>query len=594
MTRTQSCGDVRQHLPGRYGLACLFLSLLLLSPGFPATAQPDDVSYPHPLSLLLDPWKPRASEGVEIHLFRMDPSLFTPGSMLRISLNEALQLAFRNNLDLRAERYTQAIAAEEIRNARGVFDTYLFSNFTHSFSRAGISSAIQSAEEALLETDVSYADLGFRKRFQTGSLLEIKLDFNRFEGNSSWLILNPSYTTHLGFTLAQPLLKNGGITFNTAPIRIAQNMHLITQDQWEVFVTDTLLAVIQAYWDLVFAFQNHQVRESSLDLAKEMVRTSEVQVNLGTLAPVDHLQSQTGVALREEELVSSSNLLLTAEDVLKQFLQIPEAPLYSTVHLIPTETPPPVSDSEELPLETVLRASLKNRPELRAARRDMDTKHLQVRLAANQLLPSVDLTGGVGLTGLGGSTQEITDFNALATLDPVELFLVLLGVRTAPTTTSPWGGGWRRSFEEMFHGETTYQWNVGLRFEMPLENRSAAASYRKAKMETYKALWNVRSLEQRVLLEVRDAWRSVQMNRQKIRTSEATETLAEKQLDAERKRVALGLTSNYLVLQMEHDYRNAQINALMAKAEYWKAQARLLKATGTLLQEEGVDPQTIH
>jgi len=559
-----------------------------------ALAGPDSIPYPNPLTVLQDQWTSRNTEAVEIQLFRMDPDLFAQGTTLSISLNQAIQLSFQNNLDLRAERFTPLIAAQEIRKAQGVFDTFLFSDFTHSYARAGISSAIQSTGDSLLETTVSYADLGFRKLIKTGSLLEIKLDFNRFKGNSSWLILNPSYTTHLNLTVAQPLLKNGGFAFNTAPIRIARNVHLMSEDRWQTYVTDTLLAVVQGYWDMVFAFQNHQVRISSLDLAKEILRASEVQVKLGTLAPVDLLQSQTGVALREEELVSSRNFLLTAEDLLKQLLQLPDAPLYSTVNLVPTESPPPIPDEEEFPLESVLRASLKNRPELRAARRDLETKNLQIKLAANQLLPSLDFRGGIGLNGLGGSEQETTDFNSLATLDPVDLFLVLAGARSAPTTTSPWGGGWKRSFYEMFHGDTTYQWNVGLRFEMPLENNSAEASYQKAKMEAYKSLWNVRSMEQKILLEVRDAWRSLQMNRQKIRTSEATQVLAERQLDAERKRVSLGLTTNYQVLQMEHDYRNAQTKALMAMAEYWKARARLLKAAGTLLQEEGLDTQEIH
>jgi len=554
----------------------------------------DSIPYPNPLSLLEDQWSSKNAEAVEIQLYQMDPSLFGEGRTLSISLNQAIELTFQNNLDLRAERYSPAIAGQEIQNAEGAFDTYLFSDFTHSYSRSGISSSIQSAGETVLETTISYADLGFRKLIKTGSLLEIKLDLNRFKGNSSWLILNPSYTTHLNFTLAQPLLKNGGIAFNTAPIRIARIVHLMTEDRWKSYVTDTLLAVVQAYWDLVFAFQNHQVRQSSLHLAEEILRTSEIQVKLGSLAPVDLLQSQTGVALRQEELVSSKNLLLTAEDLLKQLLQLPDAPLYSTVHLVPTDSPPTVPDEEEFSLETALRTSLKNRPELQAAHRDLETKNLQIKLAENQLLPSLDFTGGIGLNGLGGSAKESTDYTSLASLDPLELFQVLMGTQPAPTSTSPWGGGWKRSFEEMFHGETTYQWNVGLRFEMPLENNSAEASYRKAKMEAYKSLWNMRSLEQKILLEVRDAWRAQEMNRQKIHTSEATEALAEKQLDAERKRVSLGLTTNYQVLQMEQDYRNAQIKALMAMAEYWKARARLLKAAGTLLEKEGFDTQEIY
>jgi outer membrane protein TolC len=330
-----------------------------------------------------------------------------------------------------------------------------------------------------------------------------------------------------------------------------------------------------------------------LHLAEEILRTSEIQVKLGSLAPVDLLQSQTGVALRKEELVSSKNLLLTAEDVLKQLLQLPDAPLYSAVHVVPTDVPPPVPEHEEFSLEEVLRMSLKNRPELRAAHRDFETKNLQIKLAENQLLPKLDFAGGVGLNGLGGSPKETSDFSALAALDPLELFLVLIGAREPPKTTSPWGGGWQRSFYDMFHGESTYQWNVGMRFEIPLENNTAEASYRKAKMEAYKSLWTLRSLEQRILLEVRDAWRALEMNRQKIRTSEVTRALAEKQLDAERKRMSLGLTTNYQVFQMEQDFRNAQVKSLVALAEYWKARAKMLKAAGTLLEKEGFSPKDV-
>ena len=69
--------------------------------------------------------------------------------------------------------------------------------------------------------------------------------------------------------------------------------------------------------------------------------------------------------------------------------------------------------------------------------------------------------------------------------------------------------------------------------------------------------------------------------------------LAREQLEAEHKRLSLGLSTNYQVLQMEEDLRNVQINSLRAKVDYWKARAQMLKATGTFLQEKEISNDQI-
>ena len=152
-----------------------------------------------------------------------------------MDLSKAIEYALRNNLDLHAESYSQRIAEKGIQKAEGPFDTYVLSSVSHSFVRQGISSALQGGD-IYMETSNSLADFGFRKLVKTGSIFELKLDFSRFKGSSSFLVLNPSYITHLNLSVAQPLLKNGGISFQTAPIHIATNLHLISEDRWEAFV----------------------------------------------------------------------------------------------------------------------------------------------------------------------------------------------------------------------------------------------------------------------------------------------------------------------------------------------------------------------
>jgi outer membrane protein TolC len=571
----------------------LFLSLSLTSLTW-AGEKPgeESVSYPGPLTAIEDQWTSKNREAFEIHLFSMERNLVPAGTPLPLSLQDAFRLALRQNLDLRSERYAKDIAETEIKKAKGAFDAFVFSSFSQDFSSEPLSSQLQGAETSYFKRESTLFDVGLGKPVRTGGLVELKLDMNRFESNSSFLIINPYYATRLNLSFSQPLLKNAGIAFQTAPIRIAENLHLISEDRWQEFITDILVSVSQAYWDLVFAFENLEVRKKSLELAKELLQDNETQVRLGTMAPIDLLQSQTGVALREEEVIVAEAVLESAQDILKELLQLDSAPTYSLTQILPTDlpsTPPPQGDSH---LEDAIALAFENRPEYRAALKELETKNLRIKVAENQLLPALDFIGNVGLNGLAGTAIPTTDLSAIEKLSPLEQILVLVGAVPAPTFTSPLDGKWKESYEELFNPDS-HQWSVGLRFEFPLQNNGAKADFLQAKMNGHRALWALRSLEQKVVLEVKEAWRALEVNQKKIRTSETSVRLATQQLEAEHKRLSLGLSTNYQVLQMEEDLRNVQINNLRARVDYWKARAKMLKATGTFMKEEEISHEQI-
>ncbi len=542
---------------------------------------------PGPFSILKDQWTGENQEAFEVHLFSMKKGLLPKGAPLHLSLQETLRFALLNNLDLRAEQFSTKIAATEIEKAQGAFDLYLFSDLSHDFSSVPISSQLQGRDLAYLRNHVTTFDVGLGKPIKTGGRIELSFDLNRFESNSTFMILNPSYASHLNLTFTQPLLRQAGIAFQSAPILIARNRHLISEDQWAEFVTDILVTVSKAYWDLVFAFENLKVRRRSLELAKNLLRDNQTQVELGSMAPIELLQSQTGVSLREEEVITAETLLESAQDNLKGLLQIEEAPTWSFVQILPTETPAAPPSGEPGSLQEAIQLALKNRPEYRAALKELENRNLEIKMAANQLLPALDLTGNIGLNGLGGGAVETTDYGAISEMSPLEQFLILTGLRPPPTTKSPLDGRWKKSFRELADPDS-YQWSVGLHLEWPIENTQAKANYMQAKMEAHRALWSLRSVEQKIVLEVKEAWREMRVSRQRIRTSEASMRLAKRQLEAERKRLSLGLSTNYRVLKMEEDLRDAQVNTLKAKVDYWKARAKMLKATGEFLTNQGI------
>lgn len=548
------------------------------------------VSYPHIWNLLNDQWTSGNQEAVRfygVYLEKYKPSETTP---VQLSLKESIALALSGNLEVSAQRVTPQVAATGIMSAKGPYDFHITSDAGQNVSKVPISSILQNTQANYLETLTTSFDIGVNKVVQTGGRLELKLDAQRLRANSSFLILNPAYATHLNFSLAQPLLKNAGLAFNRANIQIAQNLHLMSEERLKGFIIDTVSTIEQAYWELVFAFQNREVRKESLALAKDLLNKNEMQVKLGTMAPIDTLQAKTGVALREEELITSEGLLESTQDRFKDLLQISAQTKQASVFIIPTDTPRDPPQQEVSTLEEDIRVALQNRSEYQAGRKDLQNKNLQIKIAENQLLPSLDLTGTIGLNGLGGNSMTVDNWPGFLTTtgsNPLDSLLILLGAEPFPQATSPLDGGLNRSFKELYSGDF-YQWALGLRFDIPLENRSAKAIYQKAKLEAYQTSVSMKSLEEKIALEVKEANRTINTSRQRIKTSQVSQQLAREQLVAEQKKLAVGLSTNYQVLKMEEDLRNAQVNALKTRIDYWKAKVMLERARGTLLENENI------
>jgi|YNPNPStandDraft_1061719.scaffolds.fasta_scaffold00950_7 outer membrane protein len=579
-------------MKGSFHIGIVRLSLLVIAVwGWPLAAQERTdkpaVSYPPLWSILKHQWG-LDEKDLQTLAAPYQASAGSPATPLPLSLKESIHLALRGNVDIAAQQYTPKIAQTGVMGAKGPYDFHLTANAGHTFTRSPLYSQLQGTGIDFAEMHTTAFDIGINKMIQSGGVVEVKFDVTRYKTNSTFFILNPNYASHLNFSIAQPLLKNAGFGFHQARIRVAKNLHLMSEDRFREFVGNTLSAVEHAYWDLVFAFQNRQVRKESLELARDLLRKNELQVQVGTMAAIDILQAKTGVALREEELIASENLLQTSQDHFKDVLQVSKGPDSPAVLIIPTETPPDPPESEQTKLEEDIKTALKHRAEYQALRKELVNKNLQVKIAENQLLPSLDVTASIGLNGLGGSSQEVPDWLAFFNLDPASMLLALLNPNLFPTAKSAFDGGLKRSLEELGSGDY-YQWTLGMRFDIPLENRTAKANFLKSKFEAYQSLVTLKSLADKIAMEVMDASRNVETSRQRIRTSEITRQLAREQLAAEQKKLAVGLSSNYQVLKMEEDLRNAEVNALKSRVDYWKAKVLLERAKGTLLEKEGVN-----
>ena len=116
------------------------------------------------------------------------------------------------------------------------------------------------------------------------------------------------------------MLNGYGRNVNTRAIRIAQNNKSISEVEFERMVIDLVTQAQKSYWDLVFTAEDLKVREDSLRLAEKTLSDNQRQVDVGTLARIDLIQSETQVATRREERIVSTFTQNQIQDQVKKVL----------------------------------------------------------------------------------------------------------------------------------------------------------------------------------------------------------------------------------------------------------------------------------
>jgi outer membrane protein TolC len=82
---------------------------------------------------------------------------------------------------------------------------------------------------------------------------------------------------------------------------------------------------------------------------------------------------------------------------------------------------------------------------------------------------------------------------------------------------------------------------------------------------------NLRRLEVLVTAEVRSSARAVDTNMKRVGSTRAARVLQERRLDAEEKKFAAGMSTNFLVTQAQRDLALAEVLELLAVADYRKS-----------------------
>lgn len=479
--------------------------------------------------------------------------------VLRLSLADAVTLALGHNINLEISRLGLAGARQGVLAAAGVFDAFTDVSFTESSSTTPATNVLQGARVS--ESQRRTLGLSLGALLPTGAQASVGFDTTRAETNSQYYFLNPSYNTGLNLNLSQPLLRGFGTDVNRAAIEVARRNREISSLQFEQIVVNTVQQVEVAYWNLVYQRDNLEVKRQSLALAQDLLEQTKTRVRIGTSAPIDIVQSEATVAAREQDIIAAENQVQEAADVLKLLLGF-ESPEDWESEIVPTDVLPVVTAPVEL--EDSIATALERRVELKQRLLEGEIRAINVLTADNATKPQLDLSVGYGWIGV----------NSVMTVDANGQPQVLRG---------DFGDALNQLADRDYR-----QWSAGLSFRLNLGNHTARAALAQRRFELATARQNLAAQRQAVILEVRRAVRALQDGAKAIAAAEKARELAERNLDAEQKKFANGMSTNYQVLKIQEDLATAQAAELRARVAYRQAMAGYHVAVGDLLSTVGI------
>src|SRR5215472_3093747 len=502
---------------------------------------------------------------------------FVQGDKLELSLKNYLELVMANNTDIQIQKLSVEMPKNAIMRAFGRWDPTASAQFTTTRATQPASTVQETGSTSAteLKTLSQPAQFAVTQLLPTGTNYTVQFNGAKSTTSNSGTTYNPSLTSTLSVTFAQPLLQNRGTYVNR--LTVAMNRSALRGAEYTM--KDRIITPVSqaenAYWDVINARENLRVAESAEQTSIKFLDLQQRMLELGALSPLDIYQSQQQVAQRKVDTAQARFNLTAVEDVLRRQIGVDLDPDVRKLPIVLTET-------VEAPVDTKVdrEASIEKamqRPDLKSVLQSLDQDDLRIEQSRNALLPNLQLIGNYSSTGRGGLFHPRT---TALTQDQIAQGL-------SPIAATPVPGGFGDALSQLFNfGYSSYQ--LGLRLNFPIKSRAASADMADAVIRKKQDTLTLRTTQQTIRLNVLNAVTNLESSQEAVKLAKVSLDFAQKNLDAANKKYELGTG-------LQLDVTNAQDRVVSAESLVVTNQIRLRKnlinllvTTGNLLEERGI------
>ena len=473
-----------------------------------------------------------------------------------LTLAGAVERAFERNRQIAVQRINPLVRDAQVATANAAFLPLAASGF-------GLNQATQPSRSLLdggglggasIVTDQGSYDVGVSQRVRWGGgRYDVTWSSNRLESTNTFTNFNPSLAATASLTYTQPLLRGFRTDNERTQLVVSRIDRNISDIDLEETVVNTLADVRLAYWELVHARAAVAVQRQSLALAEQLERDNRARVEIGMVGEIEVVQARAEAALRRQSLADAVRVLRTNELALKLLIVDGRTDELWSAEINPTDEPR--TDAMPIDLEGAIRTALDRRTDIARARLRIDSNNAAAENLRSSRLPALDLVGSYQLTGQGGPRL----------LPSGSTFEEILGGGGAVIP-----GGYRDAVGDIVGADYPI-WSVQLQMSYPLGRSADEAAYERARLELRQNEVQLEWIEIQIVGEVTDAALQIEAIQESIQAAVVARELAEEQLRAEEIKFEVGLSTNYLVVQMQRELAAARELELRAILDYQRA-----------------------
>ncbi len=445
-----------------------------------------------------------------------------------------------------------------------VLDPIIVGNANWAHQTTPEASSFVTGTSALIAQQ-NTSSIAVQKGFLTGTTVSMGLTNSTISSNSTRNVFSPATSSSLGVTISQNLLQGFSPAVNSRQIRIAKNNRELSDLTFKLQVETTVAAVMELYWEFVALKDQVTVAQESIAAAQRLYEDNRRQVAVGTLAPIEVTRAEAQIAAGEQQLVVAQMQVLQQEVILKTALSRNgiASPTIADAHIITTDriTVPDVEPIQ--PVQEMMAMALAARPELSQSRVQIENQRLSIVGTRNSLLPTLAAVASISNNGLAGQLVPNAAGSAF------------------------YSGGYGTVLSQIF-ARNFPNYAAGFNLNIPLRNRVAQGQIINDQLTLRQQQLGLLRLENQVRVDVQNALIGLTQARAAYQAAVKARVLQEATLDADQKKLAMGVTTVYNVIEDQQALTAAESNEVTAKATYARAKVEMERSTGQILQENDI------
>lgn len=468
------------------------------------------------------------------------------------SLKKVIDIALKNNLDLKISNETLTKSKNSLIMANAIFDPAVQLSYTKSatymtgqtYSTANsipyTSAASVSTKNKATQDD--YA-LGFGGKTIIGATYGLQLGLTGSKGTmedasgNGLAITSSSYSSKFGFTLAMPLLRGGWFAQNMLPLYSAKIGLSGADFNNKQTISNQIAAVSIKFLDLNAAYNTLEIKKRAFDRAKKTLKDTELLIQNGRLAKIDELNAKISLTSKENDLLNAQIQIDNLSEDLMELLNFDKKE-----RIIPTPL-----EKQLVQVDTSFNSNWEHinkfGPAVNQAKLSLENARNSYDAAKNGSLPDISFNSTYGYQG--DST-----------------------------------GGYKDAFKNTFDSDKKSGWSAGLVFSMPIGNRipyyqktNSLKDLKIAEINNTKAIDSTKTNLRKIL-------QNIETSKKQIELAKLSNENSKIRLDAAEERFRVGKLSSDKLLDCQDEFYNSEVNLQTAFDGYRKILISLAQLRG--------------